>query len=343
MSHGGTTRREFLTTLAAGAAASAGVAAWPALLRGDGASAGHSARSGKLAPTAPSQGELEAGPRSRLLSVINQVTVRGNQVSMKYLSAMFAAGLTRWVGADSEKDAWNAVVKPGEKVLIKFNRSGAEGLNTTEPMLNLLLDSMEKAGVERKRVMLLDVSADVQRRCNTAPPLLGFSEEPIHVLGRQEHLHQAVEWADCIINVPFVKDHHLAGVTCAMKNLSHGLIKRPARWHGDRCREAIPHLFATPAIRDKVRLHIVNGLRMVVDGGPAARQEHIVPGHRLLFGDDPVAIDAYAARLIDAERGARGLRDLAEDNRPPQYLQVARKLDLGQSDLDRIALTELEA
>ncbi len=330
--HDRPTRREFLRRSAATAAAVAGLPL-----------------AGQLALAAPGDGLLPAPPPeanpaagSRLLSVVNPVVVRGHTISLKFLTRMFATGLTRFAGADTEKHAWQSIIKPDEKVLIKFNRSGADGLASTEAMLEVLLGSLDKAGFSRENLMLLDVSVSLQREAKTANPLLGFEDEPVEVLGRREHLHQAVAWADAIINVPFVKDHHLAGVTCAMKNLSHGLIKRPAQWHDDNCRQAIPHLYAIPAIRDKVRLHIANALRIVVDGGPAARVENVVPNNRLLFGTDPVAMDAFAARLINTERGVRGLKDLAEADRPPRYLTVARQMDLGQPDLDRVTITEME-
>jgi uncharacterized Fe-S center protein len=190
--------------------------------------------------------------------------------------------------------------------------------------------------------MLLDVAPEVHRQFETRTPIPGYSENPVTVLGREEHLAAALDWADCLINVPFIKDHHLAGVTCGMKNLSHGLIKTPARWHGDRCRQSIPHLFNLEPIRSKLKLTICNALRIVYDGGPEARLECTADHSRLLFATDVVALDAYAARLIDQVRGAHDLRDLAEEHRPATYLSVARDLGLGQSDLDRVDVTDIE-
>ncbi len=324
-------RRQFLGALAGGAA----LGALGAVARG---------QTGELPrPGWPGEPNDHARPRSRLLVVGNPVVVKGPRVSEKHLGRMLDAGLTGFTGQASPADAWRSLVRPGEKVAVKFNRSAAATIATTDAMLKVLLASLVAAEIPPGRTMLLDVTPGQQQAAGTHPPVLGYQDEAITVLERSEHLASALGWADCLINVPFIKDHHLAGVTCAMKNLSHGLIKGPAQWHGDHCRDSIPHLFALPAIRDKLRITICNGLRIVFNGGPGARPENLAEHSRLIFAADPVALDAHAARVIDQARGARGLRDLAEEGRPPYYLTVARDLKLGQCDLDRVDVTEIEA
>lgn len=318
-------RRDFLALLAAGAAAGA----LPAPLR--------CAMAGT--PDAP---VAVAGRRSALLSVYHQSAASGRTVYEKVVQRMLNLGLSRFAGVPKPADAWPRILKGAQKVLIKFNRAGAEALNTTPALLKMLLASLAASGYRPDQVMLLDVTAQQQRDAQTHPPILGWQAQPVQVLGRPEHLSAALDWADAVVNVPFMKDHHLAGVTGAMKNLSHGLIKSPANWHADRCCTAIAHFYALPQISAKVRLHLCNGLRVMVDGGPDGRNAHIIDHRRLLFSADPVAIDAYAYRLIDHARATSGLKDLAEDKRPPTYLTLARTLNLGQCDLDHVDITELE-
>ncbi|MCG3179574.1 MAG: hypothetical protein BIFFINMI_01912 [Phycisphaerae bacterium] len=342
---GSISRRQFIRRVSGGLAGAAGLApllgsplwaqaADPPTTQPDGA------------PPAPAAAaatdDLLGGPRSRLLAVTNPVAVKGNIVTPKHLSSLLDYALRRYFGVDSEAAAWRTLVKPGQKVLLKFNRSGAADLNVTDAMLQAMLESLAKADIAAGRIMLADCNPDQVRDSKTAEPAAGWSAKPVKVLGRDEFYSAALEWCDCLINIPFVKDHHLAGVTCAMKNLSHGLIKHPARWHGDGCREAIPHLFAAEPIRSKLRLNIGNALRIVYDGGPTVSQDRIVNKNQLLVSDDAVAMDAYAARMINQERGAQGLKDLSEDGRAPQYLTVARDLKLGQSDLDHVDIIERE-
>ncbi|MDD4891861.1 MAG: DUF362 domain-containing protein [Phycisphaerae bacterium] len=323
MSH--PTRRQFLGSLAVGAAA----ISLPRFA------------------SATADGALPApdGARSRLVSVFNPIVVKGALVNETYLARMLEVGLLHFTGEPSVRNGWRKLLgpKPTPKVLIKFNRSGADAIATTKAMVAVLLDSLRSADIKPDQVMLLDVSPEIQRSSGAAKPILTFEAQPVTVLGKEEHLSAALAWADCLINVPFVKDHYLAGVSCAMKNLSHGLIKTPARWHGDRCRDAIPHLFNLEPIRGKHRVTICNALRIVYDGGPEAKSECMSEYSRLMISSDVVAMDAHAARLIDQVRGAHSLKDLAEERRPPAFLTVARDLKLGRCDLDRLDVVDVDA
>jgi hypothetical protein len=119
------------------------------------------------------------------------------------------------------------------------------------------------------------------------------------------------------------------------------MIKHPARWHGDRMRQTLPSICGLQEIERKHKLTVVNALKIVVDGGPTVLQENIKEEDRILIGTDMVAIDSLGGRLIDQERGRRGLKDLAEDNRPPTYLNAARDMKMGQPELDRVDLIEI--
>src|SRR6185369_5735245 len=85
----------------------------------------------------------------------------------------------------------------------------------------------------------------------------------------------ALDRVTAMINVPFYKTHHLAGMTGCLKNLSHGLIRRPSRFHANGCDPAIGRIAASAPVRRRMRLHIVNALRIVVSGGSNVSDEHI--------------------------------------------------------------------
>src|SRR5262249_58681526 len=84
------------------------------------------------------------------------------------------------------------------------------------------------------------------------------------------------------INVPVLKDHRSAGVTLALKNLSHGLNNNVWRTHisgiyrrdgsesgPNQCDTFIPTAASQMAIRQKATLHILDGLLRVYAAGPA--------------------------------------------------------------------------
>ena len=88
------------------------------------------------------------------------------------------------------------------------------------------------------------------------------------------------------ITIPVLKDHKSAGVTIALKNLSHGMNNNVARSHlggiyrgvvtsghvtgPNQCNTFIPAAVNQPAMREKATLHILDGLIGVYEGGPGA-------------------------------------------------------------------------
>ena len=77
-----------------------------------------------------------------------------------------------------------------------------------------------------------------------------------------------------IVLLPVLKDHGSAGVTGALKNMSHGLVNNVYRSHGtpdtNVCNQFIPQVVAHPVIRRKCVLQIMDGIKGVYQGGPAA-------------------------------------------------------------------------
>ena len=55
--------------------------------------------------------------------------------------------------------------------------------------------------------------------------------------GPRDRLAGVLDQVTAIVNVPFLKTHNLAGMTCCLKNLSHALVKHPAQFHTGGCKE----------------------------------------------------------------------------------------------------------
>ena len=153
----------------------------------------------------------------------------------------------------------------------------------------------------------------------------------------------ALDEATAIINVPFIKTHHLTTLTGCLKNLSHGLIRHPARFHAGGCDPAIAEIAASPAIKDKLRLNIMNGIRCVFDGGPQADPDTILGCNTLLVGTDPVACDSTAYGLINEIRSLKGKPPLLKGASLPAHLQTAASIRLGQSDAEKIRVVRVDA
>jgi uncharacterized protein (DUF362 family) len=168
----------------------------------------------------------------------------------------------------------------------------------------------------------------------------------------RSHLGRIVKHRlDKIIGLPCIKDHHAAGVTGALKNMSHGLVNNVFRSHsnpqGIAMNVFIPTVVRHPVIRTKCVLHIMDGMRAVWEGGPFGNDpKWLWDYNALLFATDPVAMDHIEWDIIDAKRKQMGIPGTgavgrlaadpnkieAYDIRQPQYIAMAGQVGLGLFD-----------
>ena len=128
--------------------------------------------------------------------------------------------------------------------------------------------------------------------------LVGAGMDPKDDRTRRSHLGLLVtRRVNKIVLLPVLKDHGSAGVTGALKNMSHGLVNNVNRSHStpdtNVCNQFIPQVVNHPVIRKKCVLHIMDGIKGVFQGGPAASRPRLDLGEqRPLFchrpgGDGP--------------------------------------------------------
>ena len=110
--------------------------------------------------------------------------------------------------------------------------------------------------------------------------LVGRGQDPKDDRCFRSHLGRIVtKRLDKIIGLPCIKDHHAAGVTGALKNMSHGLVNNVFRSHSSPQSIAmvafIPAVVSHPIIRKKCVLHIMDGSRCVWEGGPFGKNPRL--------------------------------------------------------------------
>lgn len=177
------------------------------------------------------------------------------------------------------------------------------------------------------------------------------------------------------ITIPCLKDHRSAGVTLALKNLSHGLNNNVSRSHisnvylhnqgapeaisnPNQCNTFIPTAVAQGPIRKKATLHILDGLIGVYEGGPGSWNQTWATwrARSLFFATDPVAMDHVGWDIIDAKRAREGWRPVAQmgtlfppeqststrpqleqfNTRQPEHIILAGTIGLGTFDAQGI-------
>lgn len=223
-------------------------------------------------------------------------------------------GIGRFVGA-------------GDIVLVKPNmawdRPPEMGANTHPAVVAEVVRLCREAGAAR--VIVGDVAvhdaARVASRSGIAeaardagaelalPDDAGFLEAALGgaVLSTWEVFRPALI-ATKLINVPVVKDHALTRLTAGLKNWYGVLGGTRARLHQD-----IDTSIADLAAAFRPTLTVVDATRVMTRGGPTGgRLEDVRPVGLVAAGTDPVALDAWGARLLGLEPREIGYLALAE-------------------------------
>lgn len=239
-------------------------------------------------------------------------------------------------------NALKAVGIPARNIILferyssEFRKAGYESMLTNRPMDGVRWYS---AGISYTDTQVAIDGHDNQRHRD--PNVIGYDPDVFFTAGychpnhnrRDErrfrsHMSAVVtRLVNKIITIPCLKDHRSAGVTLALKNMSHGMHNNVARSHlnqsqrgngvttgPNQCNTFIPSAVAQPALREKATLHILDGLIGVYEGGPGSwnRSWRVWPRKSLFFATDPVAMDHVGWDIIDEKRAIEGWKPVAE-------------------------------
>jgi uncharacterized protein (DUF362 family) len=156
----------------------------------------------------------------------------------------------------------------------------------------------------------------------------------------QLYLPQSLYSADLLVSMPKLKTHHWAGVTLSLKNMFgvvpgsiYGWPKNLLHWQG--IHNSILDINSSLPVR---QFAIIDGIVGMEGNGPL--QGDAKKAGVLVFGDDTVAVDATAARLMNIDPGRiRYLSSAGEflgnvDYR--QIEQIGEKLEKYRQDFELI-------
>ena len=255
--------------------------------------------------------------------------------------------------SDLEK-AWRQIVRKDDRVGIKINALGGRFASSMKEVVDPIVKGVLLAGVPEKNIMIYDQyggnmrqaryewqeKPDRLRVINHA--VLGYEKELTHSPGGgRGNLAKTLKWTTAVINVPVLKDHDLAGVTCAIKNMVCGSVESPPLMHR-QIHTALPHFYALNEIAGKVRLILCDGSFCQYEGGPKYNPSTRVAHDCVYATTDPVAMDTIALNVINTLRKNNGYRSLEEVRRPATFLKVAEEIGLGVTDMSIILLKTIE-
>lgn len=269
---------------------------------------------------------------------------------------MFRKGLEILTGSNQAEEALRQLFQPAENIGIKINTIGRRAISTYPEMAVTLGLWLGKTLGHEDKIIIWDrtneelkeagykISRSVGslRIMGTDSSGIGYTSQP--VINRSvASLFSRIqaELVDSAISLALLKDHGIAGITGGMKNY-FGAIHNPNKYHDSNCDPYLADLFEIDLIRKKHRLTILDALRVQYHRGPSYHPQWNEKTNQLIFGFDPVAVDAVGWKLIENLRAKKGLPTLSEERREPTYLQTAENLDLGLAHFDNIEIIEEE-
>ena len=319
----------------------------------------------------------------RVCAVENPAVLLSGKYQADQVQKMMRRGMMELTGADGWVDAWRQFFEPGDVVGIKVNPVGQPLVISDATVMQEIIAGLEAAGVKRQDIVAYDryrkmfysggfdkwlpegvrisyatdFVDDIQQNIEGYDPdhymdmaltLPGFSAD--NLTARRSYAAQFItKQVNKLINLPVLKDHQSAGVTMALKNLSHGLVNNVSRSHSspslNACNTFIPAVVAMPVIRNKTVLHILDGVKGLYSGGPASRPEFVWEHQTMYFSTDPVSLDHIGWEVIDAKRESVGMKKLVESlpdkmstfvHRQPEHVEIAGALGLGVWDRNKI-------
>jgi uncharacterized protein (DUF362 family) len=329
-------RREFLKNIAVGAVA---------------------AKVGLLAAMEAGSSESAEGKSTVVIARDEQLYGTSAKPEASRVEKLLDRAMQTFYRSDDPVTPWKKLVRPGEVVGLKVNTIGGPGLSTHIVLVEAICERLQQAGVKANNIVVWDRTNRELDRVGYKITNTGNGVRTVGTDSKEvEYEETASEFGvvktrlsklltrtcDCMINVPLPKDHDLAGVTMALKNM-YGVNHNPQDLHENNCCPYIADLNMIPAIKNKFRLVIADAMMACYQGGPMFSPEYTWKYNAVMVASDPVAIDRTAWQIIEKKRAEQGMKPLAEVGRPAKYLAVAADAQhrLGTDDPKRIRLIEV--
>lgn len=265
----------------------------------------------------------------RVVRVTSEHVIARDRVHGPLTAEMVELALTTLTDTASAKEAWKTLLRLDDVVGVKFNRSGQAEIGTTDAVAEALLISLVEAGWPASRIVCIEAPKRIVERFGTRPMRMGYDSHAVHFGSGSDQFASVLNQVTALINVPFLKTHNIATMTCCLKNLSHGLIKHPARFHGNGCSPFVGDIVGASPIRSKLRVNLVDALRVVMTGGPGVTPNSLFDEGAILASVDPVAADTIGFSMLNAARRERSLAPVATSVSDVTYLAAAHEAGLG--------------
>ncbi|MBS3917639.1 MAG: DUF362 domain-containing protein [Deltaproteobacteria bacterium] len=267
-----------------------------------------------LGPSLSGETKAEEKVKVVLIRDENAIDQQGN-INQRVVQKMLDQGVCQLLGVENPVQAWKKLIKPNDIVGIKSNVWFY--LPTPEELESAIVKRVMEAGVPKKNIGIDD---------------RGVLNNPIF------------KSSTALINVRPLRTHHWSGIGGCIKNYCMFVpaYLLPLHYHSDSC-SPLASIWGKAIVKGKTRLNILSLIRtQFYNRGAHHFDRRFVSEYKgLLIGQDPVALDAVGARLLQLQRTAHFGEDKPLDNPPTHIFAADEKYKLGVSDLRRINIVKL--
>jgi hypothetical protein len=264
-----------------------------------------------LGPSLSGETKAEEKVKVVLIRDENAIDQQGN-INQKIVQKMLDQGTCELLGEENPIQAWKRLIKPNDIVGIKSN--SWFNLPTPGELEEAIQQRLMDAGVPKKNIGIDD---------------RGVLNHPIF------------KSSTALINVRPLRTHHWSGIGGCIKNYIM-FVSTPWLYHSDAC-SPLASIWGKAIVKGKTRLNILSLIRtQFYNRGAHHFDRRFVSEYKgLLIGQDPVALDAVGARLLQLQRTAHFGEDRPLDTTPKHIFVADEKYKLGVSDLRRIDIVKL--
>ncbi len=295
--------------------------------------------------------------RSRVVKIVGKNVLEEQKVTAAVnkdvVRKMIESGLTKFTGKKTLEEALGVFVNKDDVVGLKINCLGRAHLSTHPQIPEVLAEGLQALGVPPDNIYVFD-----RFRSHLKPAGYTLTNEAgkVRCVGFDNDLDPdatyttpdggyTTNWPKLltqkltkIINLPVMKNHSIAGVTLALKNLAFGLVHPTSGpCHNNQCDPFVANVCSEKHIQDRLVLNIMDGILCGFSGGPArCTNDKKAVWNTLYFSVDPVALDSVVRKDLNIVREKVKKRKIYSS--ATKHIETAAKKGLGNVDPRKITL-----
>jgi hypothetical protein len=308
--------------------------------------------------------------RARVVQVDHPGATVDYEAQPPIVQGMVRRGMLQWTGQTDLKAAWLSVVSPKDVVGLKVYSGPGANSGTRPAVVEAVVQGLLQAGLPSSNIVIWDKhlfdlrpagyaaladryhirlagSADAGYDEKVSYPnsilgtlVAGDLEFDLHGIttGRKSYVSKLVT-SDLtkIISIAPLLNHNWAGVCGHLYSPSMGSVDNTQRFESSapRLAQAVPEIYALPALSDHVALNITDALICQYQGEQVSMLHYSTELNQIWISKDPVALDTLGIQELDRERQARNIESHGDN---PELYEGAALLELGVDDPAKIKL-----